>query len=137
MARTTATTSTATPRRMERPCKWMARARARGYRPRRRLMPVADLDFSNSEKTKIHLPKSLYEPSNGTSMLWVDEEGKFPIPVEALPCLIWSFVRVDSRHAEDDEPEQDLAEETGLLQATAKAQMQEELWCFIKAQCRR
>lgn len=30
---------------------------------------------------KIHLPKSLYEPSNGTSMLWVDEEGKFPIPV--------------------------------------------------------
>ena len=29
----------------------MARARARGYRPRRRLMPVADLDFSNSEKT--------------------------------------------------------------------------------------
>ncbi|CAJ1393190.1 unnamed protein product [Effrenium voratum] len=68
------------PEEMERPCKWMARARARGYRPRRRLMPVADLDFSNSEKTKIHLPKSLYEPSNGTSMLWVDEEGKFPIP---------------------------------------------------------
>lgn len=69
------------PEEIDFPCKWMTKAYERGYRPRRRLLPVTarEIKFTIWNRS-MHIPKKLYEPTSGGTMLWIDEEGKFPLP---------------------------------------------------------
>mmetsp|Transcript_61536 Transcript_61536/g.134727 ORF Transcript_61536/g.134727 Transcript_61536/m.134727 type:complete len:1116 (+) Transcript_61536:94-3441(+) len=71
------------PEEIDFPCKWMTKAYERGYRPRRRLLPTAvrEINFTIPFWNRtMHIPKKLWEPTSGGTMLWIDEEGKLPLP---------------------------------------------------------
>ena len=45
------------------------------------LCPVLSVQFlKGSTARSMHIPKKLWEPTSGGTMLWIDEEGKFPLP---------------------------------------------------------
>lgn len=66
------------PEEMERPCKWMQAALAKGYEPRNYIFMASKIEFENLG-TSVPLPKRLWQGDN-RSLLWADEEGKFPLP---------------------------------------------------------
>eukprot|EP00439_Symbiodinium_sp_Y106_P065589 s134_g10.t1 len=65
-------------REMERPCKWMQAALAKGYEPRNYLFMASKIEFENLG-TSVPLPRRLWQGDN-RSLLWADKEGKFPLP---------------------------------------------------------
>ncbi|CAJ1431034.1 unnamed protein product [Effrenium voratum] len=66
------------PQEIERPCRWMQKARERGYEPRSSLFFAEGINFENAG-FKVKFPKWLYAGDNH-SLLWTDAEGKFPLP---------------------------------------------------------
>lgn len=45
------------------------------------LCPVLSVQFlKGSTARTMHIPKKLWEPTSGGTMLWIDEEGKLPLP---------------------------------------------------------